>query len=107
MSEQKTAKLSLRGADPLFPFYITGDLWPDGSVEIGNEGKDALSLEAALELAKEAVAEHGGAMYVVECRVVRKITRRSVKVETIKTRPARPLASTARTPSPTATERVA
>lgn len=90
MAEQTTPKLSLQGADPQLPFYITGDLWLDGSVDISNEGKDALSLEAALDLAKEAVCENGGAMYVIECRVVRKITRRSVRVETIKTKPSRP-----------------
>jgi hypothetical protein len=90
MAEQKTSKLSLSGADPKFPFYITGDLWPDGSVEICNEGKDSLSLEAAIELATDTVTEHGGTMYVVECRVVRKVTRRSVKVETIKTKSIRP-----------------
>lgn len=93
MNEPKTAKLALSGADPLLPFYITGDLWPDGSVDINSEGKDPLSLECALDNAKELVEEHGGAMFVIECRVVRKVTRRSVRVQTIKTKPSRARAS--------------
>lgn len=86
----KIAKLSQEGADPALPFYITGDLWPDGSVDINSEGKDPLSLDVALEQAKELVEEHGGAMFVIECRVVRKITRRTARVQVIKTKSTRP-----------------
>jgi hypothetical protein len=82
------------GADPKLPFYITGDLFLDGSVDIASEGKDPMSLEYALEHAKGLVEECGGTMYVIECRVVQKITRGRVRVESIKTKPKRPPVTT-------------
>jgi hypothetical protein len=88
--DEKEAKVSLSGADPLLPFYITADLWADGSIDISSEGKDPLSIETALDLARKLVEEHGGTMFIIECRVVRKITRRTARVQTIKTKPSRP-----------------
>lgn len=82
-------KMDVAGADPSLPFYVTADLFLDGSIDMNSEGKDPLSLETALEYAKESVEEHGGTIFVIECRAIRKITRRSPRVETIKTKAQR------------------
>lgn len=87
---ESKAGIELSGADPRLPFYITGDLNLDGSVDISSEGKDPLSLEAALDHAKMLVEDAGGTMFVIECRVVRKVTRGRLRIEPVKSAQSRP-----------------
>ncbi len=90
MDEKKTPELDLSGADPKLPFYITGCLNPDGSIDISSEGKDPLAFDVAVENAKDMIDNYGDdAIYVIECRAVRKIYRGKVRVEQVKTKAAR------------------
>jgi hypothetical protein len=82
-------EVSLRGADPRLPFYITAGLNLDGSLDISSEGKDPLSLDAAIEHAMEFVKEHGDEQFVIECRAVKKVIFRRPRVESVKTKACR------------------
>lgn len=88
--ENKKATLELSAADPKAPFYITAWLNLDGSHHISSEGKDTLAYEAALESAKEQIEAYGDdALYIIECRAIRKVSRGKIRVTPIKTRPKR------------------
>lgn len=88
--ETKKAQLELKGADPKLPFYITAWLNLDGSLDISSEGKDPLSLPYAVESAKDQCDSYGDeAIYVIECRVVRKVARGKIKVTPFKTKSSR------------------
>lgn len=88
MSDNSKADIELDGADPKLPFYIVGNLNLDGSVDISSEGKDPLSLVVAMAHAQEIVEDSGGTIFVIECRVIRKVSRGRVRIETIKTKPS-------------------
>lgn len=88
--EKQKPELRMVGADPKLPFYITSTLHTDGSLDVSSEGMDPLSLDAATARAKEMIEEYGDeAIFVVECRVVRKLYRGKVRVEPIKSRATR------------------
>jgi hypothetical protein len=88
--EKKKPDLELSGADPKLPFYITAWLNLDGSLDISSEGKDPLCFDVAIEHAKEQIDDYGdNVLYVIECRVVRRVTRGKIRVEKFKTKLAR------------------
>lgn len=64
-------------------FYISGDRNFDNSVGISGEGKTPMSLEDAMESVRDLVEDGGGEMYIIECRVIRRIVRGRVRIETI------------------------
>jgi hypothetical protein len=73
------------GADPRKPFYIVDEPQLNGRIDLNVEGKDVLSLQDAIELAKDR-ASSGGHQFVIECRVVRKVVYRNPQVRVWKTR---------------------
>jgi hypothetical protein len=90
VTETKKAQLELDGADPKLPFYITAWLNLDGSLDISSEGKDALSFATAVESAKDQCDSYGDeAIYVIECRAIRKVGRGKIKVTPFKTKSVR------------------
>lgn len=91
MTEERKQKPKLElAADPKLPFYITAWLDLDGSIDLASEEKDPLSLREALESAKEQIEEYGDdAIYVIECRAVRRVTKGKIRVEPFKTKATR------------------
>jgi hypothetical protein len=73
------------GADPRKPFYIVDEPGLNGRIDLNVEGKDTLSLQDAIDLAKER-ASAGGTQFVIECRVVRKVVYRNPQVQVWKTK---------------------
>lgn len=60
-----------RGADPTKPFYIIGDAYLDGSIDIEGKGHAPIAnCNTALDEAAIDVAKFGGQQFVIECRVV-------------------------------------
>ena len=88
--EEKDADLDEPRADPKKPFYITAWLNLDGNLDISSEGKDPLSFETAFESAREQIDDHGDdAIYIIECRAIRRLTRGKIRIETVKTKSTR------------------
>lgn len=62
-------------------FYIRGDQLPNGSLDIEAEGPEPmLSLADITERVSEMAEDHGGTHFIVECRVIRKVSRGKVRV---------------------------
>lgn len=75
-------------ADPNQLFYIVADADLGGLIDLNIEGKDCLPIDEAIELAKERCGNDGHPQYVVECRVVRRVSRGKMRVETVQIKAA-------------------
>ncbi len=74
---------------PFLPFYIIAD-GDCGLVYVEDEGKDPLTFDAAMDVARQRVEDHGGVQFVVECRCIRRVQRGRLRVETVKQKKAKP-----------------
>lgn len=75
----------MTGLNPRKRFYISyGALNSDGTVDHTWEARDAHeTLEEAIAQATEEADQHGGELFVYECRPIKRIARITVRVEDV------------------------
>jgi hypothetical protein len=74
--------------DPSKTFYIWADENPDGTLDIESEVPTPGPFNETLSRIKDIIDDHGGTMYLIECKCIRKIKRGKISVTPIKNKGA-------------------
>lgn len=66
---------------PGVTFYFYGSADDDDIIDVTSEGITPLaSLDGAISYATDLTMDHGGAHFVIECKVVAKVSRGKIRV---------------------------